>query len=120
MPQYMLLIVDDPTREWDSPEAPGQQMQKMGVFAGELARQGKIAGGGPLTGIADAARVRLAPGGSPVVTDGPFAETKEMLAGYFVLEVADRAEAVEIAKRCPHLEVGTVEVREMIHMGPPA
>jgi hypothetical protein len=49
--------------------------------------------------------------GSPVVTDGPFAETKEQLGGFFLLEVADHDEAIRIARGWPGARVGTIEVR---------
>ncbi|TKB89767.1 MAG: YciI family protein [Nitrospira sp.] len=52
--------------------------------------------------------------GKSVVTDGPFMETKEQLAGYFLVEANDRAEAISIAKRVPGARVGTVEVRPVI------
>ena len=119
MPRYVLLILDDPKREWSSPAEAGAEMAKMGAFAGELAREGKIQGGNPLKPMAEAVRVRTQ-GGRVVVTDGPFAETKEMVGGYFVIEAADRAAAVEIAKRCPHTALGIVEVREVIEVGGPA
>jgi hypothetical protein len=116
MPRYVLLILDDPTRAWASPEAAGAAMAKMGRFAGELAQQGKLQGGNPLKPMAEAVRVRSRDG-RPSVTDGPFAETKEMVGGFFLIEAADRAEAVEIAKRCPHAEIGPVELREVMELG---
>jgi hypothetical protein len=118
MPRYVLLIVDDPRREWASPEAAGESLGKMGRFAGELAKQGKVQGGSPLKGMAEAVRVE-ARDGALQVTDGPFPETKEMIAGFFLIEAADRSEAVEIPKRCPHAEIGPVEVREVMEVGPP-
>jgi hypothetical protein len=54
--------------------------------------------------------------GKSVVTDGPFMETKEQLAGYFLVEANDRAEAISIAKRVPGARVGTVEVRPVIEV----
>jgi hypothetical protein len=51
------------------------------------------------------------------VLDGPFAESKEVIAGYFVIEAPDRDTAVEIASRCPNAEFGSVEVREIVPMG---
>jgi hypothetical protein len=54
--------------------------------------------------------------GKSVVTDGPFMETKEQLAGYFLVEANDRAEAISIAKRVPGARVGTVEVRPVIEI----
>jgi hypothetical protein len=53
------------------------------------------------------------PGGKPKVTDGPFPEAKEVVGGYWVIDVASRAEAIEWAKRCPGSEDETVEVRQV-------
>jgi hypothetical protein len=118
MPRYMLLILDDPNRQWASPAEAGAMMSKMGAYAGELAQQGKLQGGNPLKSMAEAARVRTQ-GGRVSVTDGPFAETKEMVGGFYMIEAADRKEALEIAKRCPHTAIGTVEVREVMEIGGP-
>jgi hypothetical protein len=103
----MLLIVD--RKGAATGEPPG--MQEMGRFAGELASQGKIRGGSPLHPESAGARVGWR-GGRAVTTDGPFAECKEVVAGYFLVEAASRGEAIEIAKRCPHVRSGIVEVRE--------
>jgi hypothetical protein len=89
---------------------------EMGRFAGELAAQGKIRGGSPLHPEGEGARVRLA-GKRAVVTDGPFTETKEVIGGFFMIDAESLREAVEIAKRCPHLRNGFVEVRQVIPMG---
>ena len=58
------------------------------------------------------ARVSFA-SGKPLVTDGPFAEAKEVMGGFFVIEAANFDEAVETAKTCPHMEFGSIEVREI-------
>ena len=118
MPRYVLLILDDPSREWSSPAEAGAEMAKMGRFAGELAQQGKLQGGNPLKPMAEAVRVR-AQGGRVVVTDGPFTETKEMVGGFFLIETADREEAIQIAARCPHTALGPVELREVVEVGGP-
>ena len=60
----------------------------------------------------DGARVSFA-GGRPLVTDGPFPETKEVLGGYWIIEVASREEAIEWAKRCPASENEVIEVRRI-------
>jgi hypothetical protein len=117
MPRYVLLILDDPKRQWASPAEAGAEMAKMGRFAAELGQQGKLQGGNPLASMAEAVRVR-ARDGQIHVTDGPFAETKEMVGGFFLIEAADRAEALEIAKRCPAAALGSVELREVREMGP--
>jgi hypothetical protein len=114
--EFMLLIVD---RKDAQAGVPPSVMQEMGAFAGELARAGQLRGGVPLHPESAGARVSLR-GGRAVVTDGPFAESKEVVAGYFVLEVASRDEAVAVAKRCPHARFGTVEVRLMPDRDPAA
>lgn len=53
----------------------------------------------------------IADNGKPMVTDGPFMETKEQLAGYFLVDAKDREEAIRIAQRVPGARIGTVEVR---------
>ena len=88
----------------------------MGRFAGELAAQGKIKGGAPLHAEEEGARIRLRDK-KPVVTDGPFTETKEVIAGFFLIEANDMKEAVEIAGRAPHLKNGFVEVRQILPRG---
>jgi hypothetical protein len=88
----------------------------MGKFAGELAAKGKIRGGSPLHPETEGARVRLS-AGKPSVTDGPFMETKEVIGGFFMIDCKDMKEAIAIAKRCPHIKVGFVEVRQVIPMG---
>jgi hypothetical protein len=118
MPRYLLLILDDPKRRWASPEAAGAEMAEMGRFAGELAQQGKLQGGNPLKPMGEAVRVR-ARDGQLQVTDGPFTETKEMVGGTFLIEAADRQEALAIAGRCPHAAIGPVEVREVMEVGGP-
>ena len=79
-----------------------------------LAAQGKVQHARPL---ALEGRVVTGPGGR--VTDGPYAEAKEVVGGYFFLTVADMDEATEIAKRCPGLPLGlTVEVRPVADVSP--
>ena len=115
MATWMLVILDDPKRE-ATPEQMGEAMAAMGAFGG---RHGdKIVGGSPLKPMSESVRV-TAGDGEPVVTDGPFAETKEMLAGYFVFEVDTRDEMIEIARDCPHLAIGPVEIREVLPIGGP-
>jgi hypothetical protein len=82
---------------------------EMKKFAEELAREGKLRRGAPL-GPGSAAAAVSVRDGKPFVTDGPFAETKEQLGGFWVIDVPDRAAALEIARRIPHAQYGTVEV----------
>ena len=106
--EFVLIMLADR----DAPEDPSIYPE-MGRFAGELAGSGKLRGGAPLHPEAQGARVT---GGT--VMDGPF-PSRVIIGGYFVVDCKNRAEAIEIAKRCPHTRVGTVEVRQIVPMGPP-
>jgi hypothetical protein len=78
-----------------------------------LSQQGKYIGGHQLkpTGMASTVRVRDS---KPVVTDGPFAETKEQLGGYFLIDAEDLDEAIAIVGRIPGARYGSVEVRPLV------
>src|SRR5262245_1852129 len=91
---------------------------EMGRFAGELAAKGRIRGGSPLCSESEGVRVRRSDG-KAVVSDGPFAETREVIGGYFLIEAGSLREAVAVAKRCPHLANGFVEVRQVMAVGGP-
>jgi len=108
--EFMLIM-------YEGEPIPEGLMAEMGEFAGKLGAQGKMREGAPLQPAEQAVRIRVEDG-STSVTDGPFAETKEIIAGYFVIDCADRDEAVEHAKACPHARIGKIEVREIIPMGP--
>lgn len=106
--EFMLLF----SVPWDAPAPEPREFAAMGRFAGELARQGKLRRGAPLSGESPRARVRVRDG-KAFVSDGPFAESKEVLGGFWIIDVADRAEAIEIAGRCPHARRGTVELHPL-------
>jgi len=106
--EFMFLIVDRKGARTGEPVT----MAEMGRYAGELAQQGRIRGGAPLHPEAVGARIEVRDGRT-IVTDGPFAESREVIAGSFIVEARDRAEAIEIAKRCPHARAGIVEVRAL-------
>jgi hypothetical protein len=81
------------------------------VYEAELKASGNCLGGVALQGGAAAATIRFQPG-ETLVTDGPFAETKEQLGGFMLLEADDLAHAIEIAKRIPCMQMGgSIEVR---------
>jgi hypothetical protein len=106
---YMILIVD--RKEAPAGETVG--MAEMGQFAGELARKGKMRGGAPLHAESTATRVSVR-GGRARSVDGPFAESKEVVGGFFMVDADSRAEAIEIAKRCPAARSSVVQVNEAI------
>jgi hypothetical protein len=81
----------------------------------DLAKQGKLVDSNPLGPTAEMVRIQALKGGGRQVIDGPFAETKELLGGYYVIEAASRDEAVQWAKRIP-LTTGCVEVYPIAKM----
>jgi hypothetical protein len=104
--EFVLLIVG----QKDEPGAEIVPMSEMGAFAGQLGAQGKMRGGAPLHDEAEGVRIARR-AGRVVATDGPFAECKEVVAGFFVVDAASREEAIEIAKRCPAARGGVLVVR---------
>jgi hypothetical protein len=111
--RYLSMIRLDEKRR----QAPNEQlMQDMGKLIEEMTRKGQLISTAGLRPTAEGVRVRLR-GGKLSSTDGPFAETKEVIGGFFMIDAKDMKEAVAIAKRCPHLKVGFVEVRQVIPMG---
>ena len=112
MPSYMLLLYDSPTSHEDlSPEEIQGIVEKYFNWRQELADAGRLVGSEKLTD-GDGRVLRRRNGGVRVL-DGPYSETKEVVGGYFAIRAADYDEAVEIARGCPHLEYGTIEVREI-------
>jgi hypothetical protein len=115
--KYMLLIYLG--ESWDKLSLPEQQQlyweQKR--LADELAASGKRLAGSPLHPASTATSVRVRDG-KRLLTDGPYAETREQLGGYMLIDVKDLDEAIAIAARGPVARVGTVEVRP-VREGPP-
>ena len=110
--KYMLLIYlneQAPLSETERQECYAESTQ----LAQELHSSGRYLGANPLqpTSMATSVRVR---NGKRLVTDGPFAETREQLGGYFLIEAKDLDEALGIAARIPMARKGTVEVRPVI------
>ena len=104
--KYLLLICGDESRLNDV-----QRMQDWASYTSNLAATGKLRGGERLRPAATATTLRIT-GGKQLLADGPFAETKEQLGGFFLVEAKDLDEAVELANGMPHLQDGgSVEVR---------
>jgi hypothetical protein len=105
------LITDGTAMEGWTPEQMKEFGAKMMEFMGEIRAAGVLADpGAPLAPSAEAKTLRYGEEGKLVVTDGPFAETKEQVAGYMVLECASLGEAVEWTQKMP-VAGGAVEVR---------
>jgi hypothetical protein len=112
--KFMVSLITDETR---GGAMTPQEMERMGgqmqQFMGELQDAGALVDMGARLGPSDAARtLRYGENGKPVITDGPFAESKEQIAGYMVLECNDAEEAVGWAEKLPAGGVATaIEVR---------
>jgi hypothetical protein len=93
-------------REWDALVAENLALCE------ELRASGHFVSAAPLESVETAATVRVR-NGRPSAVDGPFAETKEQLGGYYLIEARDQAEAVRVAQRIPGARFGSVEVRAL-------
>lgn len=111
--RYMLLIyqdekaLDEVTREKCYAEST--------ALANHLHGAGQFLGANPLQSVATATSVKVR-GGKRFVTDGPFAETREQLGGYFLVEAQNLDEAIDIAGQIPGARFGTVEVRPVVEL----
>ena len=104
--QYMLLIY---STEGDGPDDPAV-LERYRAFGEEVREAGKFVAGGRLRPTSTASSVRVRDG-ELTVTDGPFAETKEHLGGYYLLDCDDLDEAIAYARKIPAAERGSIEVR---------
>jgi hypothetical protein len=115
--QYMFMLYYD---ESQSPEpgsaAQAELFQAYGAFTAEVKQSGVWQAGDPLQASSTATVVRAPNRGSTVTTDGPFAESKEQLGGYYILDCKDLDEAVELAAKIPTAWHGSVEVRPVMQM----
>lgn len=109
--QYLLMIYG-PEKLWGGyTEAEKQEIYKeYGELIGDMKEKGNYIGGHELQPTAMATTVRVR-NGKKAITDGPFAETKEQLGGYFLVEAKDLDEALAIAARIPSATSGSIEVR---------
>jgi hypothetical protein len=109
--KYMLLIYDN---EQDLAAFSKEEMQKLYgdylKFTGEIKASGHYVAGDPLQPVHTATTVRLR-SGKVCMVDGPFAETREQLGGYYIVEAKDLDEAAKIAARIPSARIGCIEVR---------
>ena len=112
--QYMLLIYGD-QESWStrSEEENGQIYQAYMEFSQEIQDSGVLVRGDALEPTQTATTVRVR-NDETLTTDGPFAETKEQLGGYYLVEAADMDEALKIAERIPSARYGSIEVRPVI------
>ena len=113
--QYLLLIYGPPSESEDfSPET----MEAYNVFWNHVSERGALKAGEALMPVETATTVRVRDGHT-VTTDGPFAETKEHLGGFYIVDVADLDEALGYAAMIPGAKTGSVEVRPIVDFGAP-
>jgi hypothetical protein len=107
--RYALLICQDETVDL-SPEERSTRFSAFTEFQDEMTARGILLGGERLRPTTTATTVRVR-GGDLVIADGPFAETKEQIAGFYLIECVDLDEAIEVASKIPTVDVDTIEVR---------
>jgi hypothetical protein len=116
--RYMLLIY---ASEEDYSHMTGEEraaiMQGHGTFAQEALQRGILMGGAPLQPTSTARTVQVRKG-KTLVTDGPFAETKEQLAGTYILDCKNLDEAIELASKIPDALYGSIEIRPILEVQP--
>jgi hypothetical protein len=111
--KYLLLVYTD-EKSWTDAERERCYVEST-ELTHELNLRGQYLGANPLQPVATATSVRVR-NGKPIVTDGPFAETREQLGGYFLIEAKDLNEAIAIAGRIPGARKGTIEVRPVYEL----
>jgi hypothetical protein len=117
MPKFMLLLHEDPSGFAElSPQDIETVVREYTAWRVRLAEEGRVVGGEKLAD--EGGRWLTAPDGAVRVVDGPFAEAKEVIGGYFMVQAADYGEAVQVARTCPHLRYGgRIELRQVEDLG---
>jgi hypothetical protein len=114
--QYILLIYsNEAAAAARSKEESGKFFQEYMAFTESIKKSDHYRGGQPLERVATATTVRVKEG-KTMTTDGPFAETREQLGGYYIVEAKDLDEAVTIAARIPDAKGGSIEVRPIMQI----
>ncbi len=112
MPQFILLLheASDLFDDW-SPEQMQATIEKYAAWRGKLQREGRLVNGHKLTdGVG---RLMRGKGADTTVIDRPFAESREVVGGLFVVEGSSYEDVVDLSRDCPHLEYGAIEIREI-------
>jgi hypothetical protein len=116
--QYLLLIYSNEALTQNYSQADGQAMSaEYLTYTESIAKSGHYKGGNRLHPVGAATTVRVRDG-KRQTTDGPFAETREQLGGYYLVEAKDVDEAISLAERIPGALVGSIEVRPIASMPP--
>lgn len=114
--KYLCLIYDQESKWATMPKAESDAIQgEYYAFTTGIQASGHYIGGNPLQATHTASTVRIR-NGKVSTTDGPFAETKEQLGGYYLIEAKDLNDAIQVASRIPAARTGSVEVRPIMEM----
>ncbi len=114
--RFMMIMHPDPRTAYAGAGTPPvDAVEAMTRYNRSLVDAGVLLSADGLAGPDQGARVRFA-GGRPTVTDGPFAEARELIGGYWMISVGSKEEAVEWARRCPAAEGDMIEVRRVFEM----
>jgi hypothetical protein len=114
--RYVLMIcTDEHTDQAASPEEASASFAEYMAFGEEMGRRGVLQGGERLRPTTDATTVRVRDG-EVLTSDGPFAETKEQIGGYYVVDCKDLDQAIEVAAKIPGARNGSIEVRPIWEM----
>jgi len=112
MPRFVLLLHDSGKFATDlSPDQIQAIIQRYVAWRQKIQQNGRQVSGHKLT--EGQGRVMRGAGGTPKVTDGPYAEAREVIGGLFVVEAKSYEEVVELCRDCPHLDFGSIEIREV-------
>jgi len=114
--KYLCLIYSDES-QWQkmSGADAASMMKEYGAFTESIKTSGQYLGGNQLAPTSAGTTVRIR-NGKLATTDGPFAETKEQLGGYYLIEAKDLNEAIQVGSRIPGAKVGSIEVRPIAGM----
>ena len=120
--RYLVLIYDEQTAN-PSPEPPdpatmGPVMEEYNAYSQMLRDKGVYVAGEALQPVTTATSIRVRDG-QTMTTDGPFAETKEALGGFYLIDAKDLDEALDLGRKCPGAKFGTIEVRPIVDFDAP-
>jgi hypothetical protein len=115
--QYLLLIYENESGKTPRQSGEVAMMQEYRDFTDGIVKSGHMRGGNALQPTSTATTVRVRDG-KVLTTDGPFAETREQLGGYYLIEAKDLDDAIKIAGRIPSARLGCVEVRPIMVFAP--
>jgi hypothetical protein len=116
MPRFMMLMYPNITDEQYEQGVSADDAAAMTAFNEALTQAGVLLALDGLHPASKGARVRFQGGGKKTVTDGPFTEAKELVGGYWLIDVKSKEEAVEWASRCPGEDGDVIEVRQVFEM----